>query len=655
MPVPDQVEVKEGSYGVTNEFYISIQGSPNNRIYPETTRFLNRLSNKTGVFFRQGVLTASNIPSGGDLVIKVTQSGKVKFGEDESYTLEITASGINLTAQTDIGAMRGLETLLQLLSANKSGYYFPLVTIQDTPRFLWRGLMIDVARHFQPVDVIKRNIDAMAAVKMNVLHLHLSDDQGFRVESKMYPKLITAASDGFFYTQEQIKDLVVYADQRGIRVYPEFDVPGHATAILTAYPEYASKKTTYTIERNAGIFDPTIDPSNPKSYEFLNTLFTEMAALFPDEYFHIGGDENEGKHWDESKDIQDFMKKNNLEDNHALQAYFNKQLLKNLEKINKKMIGWDEIMHEDLPKTAIIQSWRGLSNMQRAAKKGYKTMLSNGFYIDLLFDASEHYLIEPLPDSLDLTEEEKKNIIGGEATIWSELVTANTIDSRIWPRTAAIAERLWSAADVRDVDDMYRRLAIISIQLEQLGVKHLTMRDRILRSMINQYDIEVLRTLVNVCQPMQRYTRNPGGILYTSHAPFMLFADACTADPPDAYRFDKLVDRWNDGYFDENEKTFAEINEYLSMWASNHEEFKILEAKNPLLNTISELSASLSALSNLGIEALSMIVKKQHPTDEWRKKSNKIITKAREQGGRTELQVVDSIEKIITASFATTK
>ena len=651
MPVPNQLEVTNGRYSVTKQFNVSIQGSPNDRIYPEATRFMNRLGNKTGLFFEQGFLTAENTPSTGDFIINVAQPGSVKFGEEESYTLGITEAGISLTAKTDIGAMRGLETLLQLLSADKSGYYFPLVSIKDSPRFLWRGLMIDVARHFQPVGVIKRNIDAMAAVKMNVLHLHLSDDQGFRVESKEYPKLTLMGSDGFFYTQDQIKDIVKYADQRGIRVYPEFDVPGHATTILTAYPEFASKKETYGIERNAGVFDPTIDPSNPKSYVFINALFTEMASLFTDEYFHIGGDENEGKHWDENENIQAFMKENNLKDNHALQSYFNKQLLKNLEKINKKMIGWDEIMHDDLPKTAIIQSWRGLSNMQKAAKSGYKTMLSNGFYIDLMHNASEHYLIEPLPDSLNLTEKEKERIIGGEATIWSELVTSNTIDSRIWPRTAAIAERLWSRREVRDVDDMYRRLSIISIQLEQLGIKHLTMRDRILRSMVNQFDIKALQVLVNVCQPLQGYTRNPGGTMYQSYSPFMLFADACSADPQDAYRFDKLVD----GYFGGEVESLAEIKNFLSSWVDNHKAFEGMQKRNPLLDNISKLSANLSELSSLGLVALQMIAEDRDPVAEWEEESKEIIEKAREQGGRTELQVVDAIERLILASFAGTK
>ena len=183
--------------------------------------------------------------------------------------------------------------------------------------------MIDVARHFQPVNVIKRNLRAMASVKMNVFHWHLTDDQGFRIESKVYPKLQELASDGLYYTQEQIKDIVTYADNLGIRVIPELDVPGHASAILAAYPELGSKDNyNYTIERNSGVFDPTLNPTKIITYEFLENLFSEIAPLFPDDYFHIGGDENEGKHWNENKDIQRFKNQHGLKTNHDLQTYF---------------------------------------------------------------------------------------------------------------------------------------------------------------------------------------------------------------------------------------------------------------------------------------------------------------------------------------------
>ena len=369
-----------------------------------------------------------------------------------------------------------------------------------------------------------------------------------------------------------------------------------------------------------------------------------MAELFKDDYFHIGGDENEGKHWDENKEIQKFMKSNKLEDNHALQAYFNTKLLANLEKQGKHMMGWDEIDHPDLPKTAVIQSWRGLNAMKKAAKAGYKTLLSNGYYIDLLHSVDEHYLVDPLPDSISLTEEEKKNIIGGEATQWSELTINHTIDSRIWPRTAAIAERFWSPQEVKDLDDMHRRMDIVSIQLEQLGLQHKSVRDVILRGMAQQDDVDALRVLTSVCQPLQGYHRNPGGGHYLSYSPYLLFADACIADPEAVYPFKKLVNSYMDGDVSKKDEMLI----YLNLWKSNHKEFERLLEKSPNLKSIEELSLNLSQLASRGIESMQFSESNKKPSKDWIEKSKTIVSNARKQGGRTELQIVDSIEQLIS-------
>lgn len=651
MPVPSDVQLHSGRFNLSSNFNLRITGNPDKRIYPAATRFLVRLKNRTGLFFEQGNVTPSNQPLHTQLQIHIEQPAKVELGMDETYTLSITAEGIKLNAQNDIGAMRGLETLVQLVDSDEQGYYLPACGISDKPRFIWRGLMIDVARHFMPVAVIKRNIDGMAAVKMNVLHLHLSDDQGFRVESKAYPKLTELASDGLYFTQEQIKDIINYADARGIRVYPEFDVPGHATAILTAYPQFASKEGDYKLERAAGIFNPTLNPANPETYVFLNTLFKEMADLFPDAYFHIGGDENEGKQWNENKDIQKFMKKNNLKDNHALQAYFNSQLLKNLEEQGKNMMGWDEIIHEDLPKTAVIQSWRGLKAMVLAAKRGYHTVLSNGYYIDLLHSVDDHYLVDPLPDTLQLSDTEKERIIGGEATMWSELVTEHTIDSRIWPRTAAIAERLWSNAGVTDIDDMHRRLQVTSIELEQLGLQHITMPNSILRGLAQSNDIKPLQVLTGVCQPLQGYSRNKGGRIYLSYSPYMLFADACNADPQDVYPFNKAVIAFLNG--DVSQKKLLET--YLILWQQNHANFYSIMRKNPVLKEIEGHSIHLFVLATKGLEAMNYISTKTTPTADWVMKSKLAVSDARQPAGKTEIQIVNAVEKLIIACQTTTK
>lgn len=217
----------------------------------------------------------------------------------------IDSKGIELTAANPLGIMHGLETLLQLVESGPQGWVFPDVRIDDTPRFPWRGLMIDVSRHFMPLDVIERNIDGMAAVKLNILHLHLSDDEGFRVESRRCPKLIGLASDGLFYTQEQVRALIAYARDRGVRVVPEFDVPGHAVSWLVAYPGLSSGPPPQGLVRSQhDDLRPPFDPTQETPYELLDTVFGEMEQLFPDRYFHIGGDEVDGKYWDKDARVQ---------------------------------------------------------------------------------------------------------------------------------------------------------------------------------------------------------------------------------------------------------------------------------------------------------------------------------------------------------------
>ena len=332
MPIPAELAMGEGRFRLTEDFTITVIGPASDQAYGGATRMLRRLSGRTGFFFSQDFIGSDDTTSGAPVKLKWSRSGQVKLSENESYTLEVTADYITLSAETDIGILRGLETLLQLLAANREGYYFPAIRIEDAPRFPWRGLLIDVGRHFMPVDVIKRNLDGMAAVKLNVLHWHLSENQGFRVESKTYPKLHELGSDGFYYTQEQIKDIIAYADTRGIRVMPEFDIPGHSTSWLTGYPELASAPGPYTIERGFGVSDPSLDPTRETTYEFLDAFFREMTDLFPDQYMHIGGDEVEGSQWDANPDIQAFMREHQLPDNEALQSYFNQRILEILTK-----------------------------------------------------------------------------------------------------------------------------------------------------------------------------------------------------------------------------------------------------------------------------------------------------------------------------------
>lgn len=645
MPFPLKVNLLEGKFILDSTFSISINGMPANRIYSYSTRVLRRLSGRTGLFFLQDFITKENFNPNSQMQITCKRNAKVELNENESYSLFISPKKIELKSENDLGALRGLETLLQLLTADDEGYFFPCTEIEDKPRFPWRGLMIDVSRHFMPIDVIKRNLDAMAAVKMNVFHWHLSDDQGFRVESFILPKLHQLCSDGLYYTQVQIKEIIEYADERGIRVYPEFDIPGHSTAFFTAYPELASAPGPYKIERNWGVFDPTFNPTIEETYIFFDKLFGEMTKLFPDPYFHIGGDENNGKQWNTNESIQSFMKKNKIKDNHALQSYFNNRILKILTKYGKMMIGWDEILHPEMPNNIVIQSWRGTKSLIESAQKGYMGILSNGYYIDLIQSTEFHYLNDPIPANSNLSDEEKKFILGGEATSWGELVTLETVDSRIWPRTAAIAERFWSPEIIKDVDNMYRRIETISFQLEELGLLHKKNYEMMLRRLTNNNDISSLKILVDILEPVKIYTRHRQGKKYQQQSPFTRVVDAAQPDAKTAREFRKLIDL----FLKDKKSNKDEIESWLMKWRDNHKELIKTINKSPVIKEIEQLSKNLENISISGLESLSLILTNKPVNKQWLDDKLLFVKQAKIPYGQAELMVVSAIEKLINA------
>lgn len=643
MPVPKKMEVGTGKFRLDTAFTISVRAPEDGRAWKTANRFLRRLSDRTGLFFQQDIITAKSSAIGAQCEFVCNQTAELKPGSNESYTLRIVKSGITLNAPTDFGILRGMETILQLISVDDQGFYLPEITIEDEPRFTWRGLMMDVSRHFMPVDVIKRNLDGMAAVKMNVFHWHLSDDQGFRVECKTFPKLHLLASDGFYYTQEQIRDVIQYADERGIRVVPEFDIPGHSTSWLTAYPELASAPGPYSIERNWGVFDPTFDPTKEETYNFFNDFFKEICSLFPDAYVHIGGDENNGKQWNENSQIQRFMKENNITDNHALQAYFNKRILQILTRYNKQMLGWDEILHEDMPKSIMIQSWRGVGYLEKSAKLGFSGILSNGYYIDLIHPASDHYLVDPLPDTLNLNEEQKARILGGEATMWAELVTSETVDSRIWPRTAAIAERFWSPSTVRDVDDMYRRLSIIEQQLEEHGLLHCKNYEMMLRRLTLNNDITPLKILVDVLEPVKGYTRHNQGVKYTSFSPYTRIVDAARPDANAKRVFSSLIEKYISG--DASAK--SELTAYLIALKENYNALQPLFRLAPAIREIEPMAQNLKGISDVSLRLMAMKENKIRPDSEVIKDAEKYFSELKKPYGQVECALIKGFDKLL--------
>ena len=326
-----------GVLPIDASFSVELEGYREPRIDRAAQRFLRDLSHVTGIPISNQVSNHTK----STLLVRAEHASKPiqDVNEDEGYTLDVSASGAKLTAPNALGVIHGLQTFLQLVEVTPGGFVASAVHIEDSPRFPWRGLTIDVSRHFISVATLKRNIDGMAAVKMNVLHLHLSDDQGFRIASRQFPKLVEMGSDGQYFTKAEIRDLIDYASDRGVRVVPEFDMPGHSTAWFVGYPELASGPGPYQIERRWGIFDPVMDPSREPTYEFLDKFIGEMSELFPDHYFHIGGDEVNGKQWDANPKIREFMRVHSLKNNQELQQYFTLRVQKIVSK-HPEANGW---------------------------------------------------------------------------------------------------------------------------------------------------------------------------------------------------------------------------------------------------------------------------------------------------------------------------
>ncbi len=539
MPAPAEATVSEGRVAVAGELAVGGVGANDARLNAAVRRAVARWHSRldSGTAGTQTLVIRSGGPG----------AAIPSASEDESYALDIANSGMVLGAATDVGVLRGLETFLQLLQRDKAGWFLPVVSIRDRPRFPWRGLMIDVARHWQPIEVIERNLDAMAVVKLNVLHLHLTDDQGFRIESLTHPELQAKGSDGRFFTQAEMRTIIASAAERGIRVVPEFDIPGHATSWVVSHPELASMPGPYGIERQWGVFNPVLDPTNEATYALLGDFLGEMAALFPDRFIHIGGDENNGVQWNANPRIQAFIRERGLRDNEGLHAYFNQRIAAILAKAGKRLVGWDEILHAGLPLDCVIDSWRGTEALASAAALGYDGILSNGFYIDLAYPAVDHYLADPIPASSPLTPAQRSHILGGEATMWSEWVTPETIDSRIWPRTAAIAERLWSPGAVRDVPDMYRRLWVVSARLEEAGALHERNRDSMLRHLVGENldgpGVASLRAFVDLLEPVKNYRRGSLQQWGNQLMPLVGIADAARPESETSREFAGSVNR----------------------------------------------------------------------------------------------------------------
>ncbi|MDX6038665.1 beta-N-acetylhexosaminidase [Scandinavium lactucae] len=723
MPWPAQLErpATQGALVLNNQLTINLRGDD---LGEAVTRLRERISRQTGweMMPQNGPAKTPTI----DIIIARKVPAVPRPDSDESYKLVVNESGVKLTANTRFGALHGMETLLQLIQNGPDNTAIPYVTIDDAPRFPWRGVLLDSARHFLPIEDIKRQLDGMAAAKLNVFHWHLSDDQGWRFASTRYPKLQQLASDGKFYTPAQMKDIVRYAADRGIRVVPEIDMPGHASAIAVAYPELMSAPGPYEMERHWGVLKPVLDPTKDATYSFADAIIGELTAIFPDPYLHIGGDEVDDTQWKTNPAIQKFMQDNKLADSHALQAYFNRKLETILEKHHRQMVGWDEIYHPDLPKSILIQSWQGQDALGEAAKNGYKGILSTGFYLDQPQSAAYHYRNEIVPQGLNgvdnisdadsaqswtfsmprlkgspvegsftlvkgsqewrgfidfkgksrravgdiewlspdqvtftvdtwmgetrpvlsihddrlkgyflvgnvrypITgerlddvppgiqpvvpdEAQQKNLLGGEAALWAENIVAPVLDIRLWPRGFVVAERLWSAKDVNDTDNMYQRLqAIDGWSTVSVGLQQHTQQRVQFTRLANGGNTLPLQILAQAIEPAQYYTRQhlkfqAGN--YHQFEPLNRFADALPAESNTV----RHLNEWADNLVsdaEDNESADA-LRHVFTRWQNNTADVLLLTDGNYQLSAIKPVALQVDKLAALGLRLTDLVAR----------------------------------------------
>jgi hexosaminidase len=487
----------------------------------------------------------------------------------------------------------------------------------------------------------------MAAVKLNVFHWHLTEDQGFRIESKVFPRLTGMGSDGLFYTQDQAREIVAYARERGIRVVPEFEMPGHSAAWLIAYPELASGRAPSSIRREFGVSDFALDPTREETYQFIQRFLGEMAGIFPDPYVHIGGDEADSPEWKTDPRIQAFMREHQLKDSAALQAHFNQRVLKILNGLHKHLVGWDEILNPALATDIVIQSWRGAKSLTDAAKLGYQGILSQPYYLDGMKSAKDHYLSDPLPSSADLTPEQRKFVLGGEVCMWGEHLDALSIDSRIWPRSVAIAERFWSPESVNDVDDMYRRLAIESIRLEALGLTHLSHEDSAVRKLAGTEDIDALRVFASVLEPVsfsERYQQQ-----HTSQlTPLDNLVDAIRPDPPSRHDTNRLTHQFLRAPVS-SEEARAALEKGFESWIAVAPAIEARLAASPLLAQAQLRAQQLPQLATAGVEALTYLSKGTKAPTGWKQRNLALIEAAKKPQALVRFTFLPPLEELVNA------
>lgn len=639
MPLPAHSQAGPGEFLIDGSLGIELRGYKEPRLARARQRFLDTLSRETGIpLWREAVVNQPRfiIETGGP------SAPVQRLDEDESYHLAISANGVELKAPNPIGVIRGLQTFLQLVRVTPKGFTVPVVTIDDKPRFPWRGLLIDSGHRFVPVADVKRNVDGMEAVKLNVLHWRFADNSGYHIESKKYPLLQEKGSGEFFYSQDDVRDVIAYARDRGIRVVPEFDMPCHTSSWFQGYPELSSGQVP--------THSSAIDPTRETTYKFLAGFVGEMTSLFPDTYIHLGGDECDPKEWEDSPRIRQYMQAHGMKDAAALQASFTARLQKIVADRKKIMMGWDEILGPDTPKDVVIHSWRGPKSLAEAARQGNRGVLSSGYYIDLNQSAAEHYLVDPLGDATrSLTPEEKKRVLGGEATMWTDIVSHENMDNRVWPRTAAIAERLWSPEEVKDVDSMYERLAIVSQKLVYHGLRHKLLTDEMLQRMTGDPNPVALKVLADVVQPPREYQRQDLR-KFEDFTPINRLDDAVSPESEIGRQFNNLAKKIAAGNASPQE--WEQARQWLELWRDNDAKLQPLLAKSFLTQDLAPVSRNLSQVAEIGLMALDNLHNKRPMRADVRLRNIEFLQASSKPQAVLLLMVPPSVQLLVEATKA---
>ena len=510
-PLPVSMEVQQGSFVISPDTWIMMR-SFNTFSFDPTLAFKEVFKKKSGYSLNE----PKNVVPRPDVIIKsiisVVPSNLI---HNEGYELKVSASGITILASTDQGVFYAFQTLRQMMRMDAlpdakgvgRNWEIPAVEITDYPQFAYRGLHLDACRHFMPLDFVKKYIDLLAFYKMNRFHWHLTDDQGWRIEIRQYPKLqeIAAWRDetlighyretpdrydgtrhGGYYTQEEIREVVAYAAGLGVTIIPEIEMPGHALAALSAYPELACTPGPFKAATTWGVFDDVMCP-NEETFIFLQNVLDEVMELFPSKYIHIGGDECPKARWKESDFCQDLMKIEGLKDEHELQSYFIRRIEKYLNSKGRNIIGWDEILEGGLAPNATVMSWRGVSGGIEAAKAGHDVIMTPGThcYFDYyqadpafeplaiggLVTLEKVYSFNPVPSKL--TTKEAKHILGAQANLWTEYIDSPAkAEYMAYPRAIALAEALWTPASRKDWKGFVQRLDQHLERLDGLKVNY---------------------------------------------------------------------------------------------------------------------------------------------------------------------------------------